>query len=67
MVFERRNYVLLLTGLFIIVAGYVMMRIDNQIDGFVSLYVAPLLLLGGYLEVISAILYRPASERTDES
>ena len=38
------------------------MRVDNQIDGFISLYVAPLLLLGGYLEIIYAILARPRDE-----
>ncbi len=56
------NYILLLTGLAVIVLGYVIMRMDNQVDGFISLYVAPLLLLGGYLEIIYAILYKP---RTD--
>jgi len=61
-VFGRMNYILLLTGLAVIVLGYVIMRMDNQVDGFISLYVAPLLLLGGYLEIIYAILYKP---RTD--
>ncbi|MEX0600124.1 MAG: DUF3098 domain-containing protein [Rhodothermales bacterium] len=56
MVFERKNYVLLLSGLAAIVVGYVMMRVDNQVDGFISLYVAPLFILGGYLEIFWAIL-----------
>ncbi len=59
MVFGRRNYVLLLAGVAAIVIGYVMMRIDNQVDGFISLYVAPLIILGGYLEIIRAILAPP--------
>lgn len=59
MVFERRNYVLLLAGLAVVVAGYVMMRMENEVDGFISLYVAPLMILGGYLEIIYAILWRP--------
>lgn len=62
MVFERHNYVLLLIGLALVVVGYVVMRVDNQVDGFLSLYVAPLLLLGGYLEIIYAILWRDTSE-----
>jgi uncharacterized membrane protein HdeD (DUF308 family) len=60
MVFERRNYVLLLIGIALVVIGYTVMRLDNQVDGFVSLYVAPLLLLAGYLEIIYAILWRPS-------
>ncbi|NNE69140.1 MAG: DUF3098 domain-containing protein [Rhodothermales bacterium] len=62
MVFERRNYVLLLAGLAVVVLGYVMMRMENEVDGFISLYVAPLLILGGYLEIIYAILWRPRDE-----
>ena len=62
MVFERRNYVLLVIGLVAVVAGYVMMRVENEVDGFISLYVAPLLILGGYLEIIYAILWRPADK-----
>jgi hypothetical protein len=58
MVFVRKNYVLLLVGLGLVVVGYVIMRMENEVDGFISLYVAPLLILGGYLEVIYAIFYR---------
>lgn len=61
MVFERRNYVLLFIGLALVIAGYAVMRIENEVDGFLSLYVAPLLLLAGYLEIIYAILWRPSA------
>ena len=61
MVFARRNYVLLLLGLALVVVGYVAMRMENEVDGFVSLYVAPILILGGYLEIVYAILWRPPS------
>lgn len=62
MVFGRKNYVLLMAGVAAIVVGFVMMRIDNQVDGFVSLYVAPLIILGGYVEIIWAILISPDEE-----
>lgn len=63
MVFSRHNYVLLLMAVAFVFLGYVIMRIDNQVEGFISLYVAPLMILGGYLGVIYAILWRekPAS------
>ena len=60
-IFERRNYVLLLVGVALVVIGFAAMRIDNQLESFVSLYLAPLLILGGYLEIIYAILWRPSS------
>lgn len=59
MVFERKNYLLMLLGVAAVVIGYVMMRAENQVDGFISLYVAPLIILGGYLEIIWAILHSP--------
>ena len=57
-VFVRRNYVLLGVGLALIVFGYVLMRAENEVDGVLSLFVAPVLLLAGYLEIIYAILWR---------
>ena len=59
MVFSSRNYQLMLLGVVLVVIGYAMMRIENEVDGIISLYVAPLIILGGYLEVIYAILWRP--------
>jgi NADH:ubiquinone oxidoreductase subunit 4 (subunit M) len=59
MVFSTRNYHLLLLGIFLVVVGYAIMRLENEVDGFISLYIAPLLILGGYLEIIYAILWQP--------
>ena len=67
MVFDRRSYLLLLLGVVIIVVGYVMMRAENQVRGFISLYVAPILIMGGYLEIIYAILRRSKSEEPASS
>ena len=61
MPFERRNYALLLGAIALIVAGYALMLVDNAtnanpVDSALSLTVAPLLLLAGYLGVGYAIL-----------
>ena len=58
-VFARENYVLLGVCVGLIVVAYAMMRADNQVDGVVSLFVSPILLLAGYLGVVPAILWRP--------
>ena len=59
MVFDRTNYLLLGLCVALIVVGFTAMRIENEVDGLISLVVAPLLVLGGYLGVIVAILRRP--------
>jgi hypothetical protein len=62
MPFSRRNYVLLLAAVGLIVLGYAVMLFDNAtsdnpVDSALSLVVAPLLLLGGYLGVAAAVLW----------
>lgn len=66
MVFERRNYQLLLLGVALVVVGFAIMRIENAVDGFISLYVSPLLILAGYVGVAVAILWRPDASATEE-
>lgn len=58
-VFTQRNYTLLGGAIALIAVGYVLMRMENEVDGTISLFVSPLLLLGGYLGIIYAILWRP--------
>ena len=58
MVLSFHNYTLMAIGVLAIVTGFALMRIENEVDGFVSLYVAPVIILGGYLEIIYAILAR---------
>jgi hypothetical protein len=66
MVFARRNYVILLMAVAAILLGYIVMRMDNQVEGFLSLYVAPIIVLGGYLGVIYAILWKePEANNAD--
>lgn len=64
-VFRRRNYVLLLIGVALVAGGFVLMYVDNQFESIISLYVAPLLILGGYLEVIYAILWRSSDAKEE--
>lgn len=66
-VFDRRNYILTGIGLLLVVVGFALMRIENEAQGLLSLYVAPLLVLGGYLEIVYAILWRrPEEVSSDE-
>lgn len=62
LVFETQNYVLLLVGVALIVAGFTAMYIENAYQGFISLYVSPVLIIGGYAEIIHALLWSPSED-----
>lgn len=62
LVFEKRNYLLLLVGVALIAVGFTAMYIENEYQGFVSLYVSPILIVGGYAEIIYALLWSPSEE-----
>jgi predicted Co/Zn/Cd cation transporter (cation efflux family) len=62
LVFTRRNYILIIAGVLAVVLGYALMAIENALYGFISLYVAPIIILAGYLEIIYAIVRRPDDE-----
>ena len=66
MPFEKRNYLLMVAGLAVVGIGYAIMAAEQEIDGFLSLYVSPLLLMAGYVEIIYAIVWRP-KEPTPEA
>ena len=76
MPFDTANYRYLLGAIGLIVVGYVLMLIDNAtgdaVDSAMSLFVAPLLLLAGYLGVAWAVLHgapglRAADDAADEA
>jgi len=56
------NYILLAIGVGVIIVGFLLMSMDNFVDSSqfsVSLYVAPIVVVLGFLEIIYAILYKP--------
>ena len=78
MPFERQNYRLLLAAVGLIVLGYTTMLVDNAggdaVDSALSLTVAPLLLVAGYVGVAVAVIWgaprdagpEPLAEPADE-
>ena len=56
--FGRENYLILLTGVVVIVLGYLALSGDT-VEGFLPLTVAPILLVLGYCVIIPVgIMYR---------
>lgn len=56
MLFTPLNFKLMGIGVFLIILGFAVMRIENEVYGFISLYISPVVILSGYLIVIYAIL-----------
>ncbi len=64
--FTRMNYILLLSGIAVIILGFVLMSSKEFVDATqfsVPLHIAPVLVIGGFIEVVYAIMYRPKSAR----
>ena len=56
MLFSALNYKLMGLGVLLVVAGFTVMRIENEVYGFVALYISPVVILAGYIVVVYAIL-----------
>ena len=63
LVFENWNYVLLLIGVLLITVGFAAMYLENAYQGFISLYVSPILIMGGYAEIIYALMWSPGNNK----
>ncbi|MEX0823466.1 MAG: DUF3098 domain-containing protein [Balneolaceae bacterium] len=58
MFFSALNYKLMGLGVLLIFVGFTVMRLENEVYGFISLYISPVVILSGYITVIVAILKR---------
>lgn len=68
--FTRTNYLLLLLGIALIGLGFFLMSLDDFVDATqfsISLWVAPIVVMAGFLEVIYAIMYKSKGEGTPVS
>jgi uncharacterized Tic20 family protein len=56
MFFSSFNYKLIGIAIVLIIVGFFAMYMENEIDGFISLFISPILIMTGYVVVIFAIL-----------
>lgn len=66
LVYDKRNYMLLLGGLMLIVIGFAAMYLENQFLGVISLSVSPILILAGYGIIGYALLWQPEKDENQE-
>lgn len=56
MIFSPWNYKVLAVGILMVILGFSAMYIENEVQGFISLYISPIVIMAGYVTVIVAIL-----------
>ncbi len=66
MIFGPRNYTWLTVGVLCIVFGFTAMRIENEIRGVISLYIAPIVIVAGFGIVAWSILLKQAKSGNAE-
>ena len=50
----------------LIVGGFAAMYMENEINGFISLYVSPIVVMAGYVLVIFAIIKHDRQEMEED-
>jgi hypothetical protein len=56
MIFQSFNYKLLVVGLILITVGFTAMYLENEVSGFISLFISPIVIIAGYITVIFSIM-----------
>lgn len=62
MFFSAFNYRLIGIAIVLIVSGFTAMYVENEVDGFISLYISPVMILTGFVVVIFAIMKHDRDE-----
>ena len=57
--FGKKNYQLMVIGLLVVATGFTLMAIDKEQFGWLGLTVGPLVVVGGFITEIFAILHTP--------
>ncbi len=64
---EPVNYIMIALGVLVIVISYWGMYLERAVDGVFALFVSPVTLIGSYLWIIFAILYRPKRLKKEQA
>lgn len=62
--FEKRNYILMIIGLCVLIIGFVLMTMDKQPFGFgfLGITLGPIVVMSGFIIEFFAILYKTKEE-----
>lgn len=62
MIFSTLNYRWMVAGCLLVIIGFTIMYLENEVYGFISLYVSPVVIMAGYASVLVAILKKAPQE-----
>ncbi|CAN5345958.1 hypothetical protein BH10BAC4_BH10BAC4_05930 [soil metagenome] len=62
--FGKKNYQLMVTGLIVVAVGFTIMSLDSQPHGFgfLGLTLGPIIVVGGFIVELFAILHKPTDK-----
>lgn len=72
--FDKKNFILLAVGMFIIILGFILMSGKGSAEGFFNpdifsalrIKVAPVVCLAGFIFVMYAIMHKPTSSSAND-
>ncbi|MFP8489029.1 hypothetical protein ACKGJO_07985 [Gracilimonas sp. Q87] len=64
MFFSAYNYKMIGFAIFLIVGGFTAMYLENEVNGFISLFISPIVIMAGFVLVIFAIMKHDRDEDT---
>lgn len=67
MIFHSFNYKLLALGLILIAAGFSAMYIENEVNGIISLFISPIVIMAGYVTIIFSIMVHTSEHQSTEN
>lgn len=67
MIFQSFNYKLLALGLILITAGFTAMYIENEVNGIISLFISPIVIMAGYVTIIFAIMVHTSDHQSTDN
>ena len=67
MFFSAYNFKLIGIAIFLIVAGFTAMYLENEVKGFISLFISPIVIMAGYILVIFSIMKHDRQEHSSDS
>lgn len=67
MLFSALNYKILSAGLLLVIVGFTAMYLENKVEGVISLYFSPVVIMAGYAVVLYAIMKRDHPHPSSES
>lgn len=61
---ESINYLMIVLAALVIAGSYWGMYMEKSVDGVFALFISPVTLVGAYVWIIFAVLYRPKAQKT---